>query len=67
MVGAVWAQTHHGSHCGCQVVNITMINLFYKLHDLLSNKLRFIHTSAITRSHSQSLKTTRTARVHLFQ
>ena len=35
------------------------------LHDFLSSKIRFIHTSTVTESHSSSGKTTRTPRVHL--
>ena len=35
------------------------------LHDFLSSKARFIHTSTVTGSHSCSGKNTRTPRVHL--
>ena len=36
-----------------------------QLHDFLSSKVRFIHTSTVTGSHSCSGKTMRTSRVHL--
>ena len=35
------------------------------LHDFLSDKVKFMHTSPTTRSHSCSEKTTRTPHVHL--
>ena len=43
------------------------LSVFQKctLHDFLSSKVRFIHTSTVTRSYSCSGKTMRTTRVYL--
>ena len=35
------------------------------LHDFLSGKVRFVHTSTIIKAHSCSEQTTNTARMHL--
>ena len=41
------------------------ITVMCTLHDILSNKIRFIHTSTVTGSQYCSGKTTRMPRVHL--
>ena len=56
--------------CLCPFVSIAMNSDFRNtvmctLHDFLTGKVRFMHTSNMTRSHSCSVKTTRTPRVHL--
>ena len=49
-------------HCDDQ--QFQTLSCVYTIHDFLSSKVRFIHTSTATGSHSCS-ETTRTPRVHL--